>query len=96
MSRSWRHCRRWRLTMKSLAEQVGLSSPAMIERCAAAGRAWSDLSGYGPSSSSSVGTTDTALLMVTVQRSDQEPSRACCVTNPPWPRSTARPVTPPT
>ena len=61
-----------RLTMKSLAEQVGLSSPAMIERV----RRLEErgvISGYRAIvEPAALGRPITALLMVTVQRSDQE------------------------
>lgn len=58
--------------MKSLAEQVGLSSPAMIERV----RRLEErgvISGYRAIvEPAALGRPITALLMVTVQRSDQE------------------------
>ena len=61
-----------RLTMKSLAEQVGLSSPAMIERV----RRLEErgvISGYRAIvEPAALGRPITAWLMVTVQRSDQE------------------------
>jgi Lrp/AsnC family leucine-responsive transcriptional regulator len=61
-----------RLTMKSLAEQVGLSSPAMIERV----RRLEErgvISGYRAIvEPAALGRPITAWLNVTVQRSDQE------------------------
>ncbi|MFT4041465.1 MAG: Lrp/AsnC family transcriptional regulator, partial [Thermomicrobiales bacterium] len=61
-----------RLTMKALAEQVGLSSPAMIERV----RRLEErgvISGYrAVVEPAALGRPVTALLTVTVQRSDQQ------------------------